>query len=346
VSSTELTLAQEDRLIAIGDRWIAAGLSTERADRPRAESAVTCAYRRAGVPGAVRTIWASSPMAGARIADSLMQRASTPRAAVDVVTPIKRLAAQRVSEALDPAVSSRLAMLVEQPVETRVGGEVWGPIAQQVARLITRPIPVPAYGQHDARWLALYDGLSEFGLNISDLDSLMEIAQSCGWWWSFDDVCVLTERPVRLARDERGRLHSADGPAVAYPDGWSLYAWHGTIVPADIILQPAMITVARIQREANVEIRRVLLERYGFDAYIDDSGSIPVHADDTGSLYRCEMAGDEPLVAVSVMNHTPEVDGSRKRYVLRVPPDMTEAHQAVAWTFGLQPGEYWPVRET
>ncbi|MGW4487228.1 DUF6745 domain-containing protein [Amycolatopsis sp. NPDC004368] len=30
-------------------------------------------------------------------------------------------------------------------------------------------------------------------------------------------------------------MHAADGPAIAYPDGWRAYAWHGTPVPAWVI---------------------------------------------------------------------------------------------------------------
>ena len=38
---------------------------------------------------------------------------------------------------------------------------------------------------------------------------------------------------------------------------------------------------------------------------------------------------------VEVVNSTPEPDGSRKTYFLRVPPTIGTAREAVAWTFGL-----------
>ncbi len=49
---------------------------------------------------------------------------------------------------------------------------------------------------------------------------------------------------------------------------------------------------------------------------------------------------------VHVTNATPEPDGTRRRYFLRVLFDMRTAHEAVAWTFGLGPEEYGPVNET
>jgi hypothetical protein len=41
-----------------------------------------------------------------------------------------------------------------------------------------------------------------------------------------------------------------------------------------------------------------------------------------------------------VVNGTPETDGSRRRYVLRVPSRMRTAREAVAWTYGLTPERY------
>ena len=46
---------------------------------------------------------------------------------------------------------------------------------------------------------------------------------------------------------------------------------------------------------------------------------------------------------VEVRNSTPEPDGSRKTYFLRVPPTVRTAREAVAWTFGLGAVEYRPL---
>jgi hypothetical protein len=63
-------------------------------------------------------------------------------------------------------------------------------------------------------------------------------------------------------------------------------------------------------------------------------------------LFRKELAGDEPLVMVKVVNATPEADGSFKDYFLRVPPTVQTAREAVAWTFGKAADDYGPVKES
>jgi len=205
------------------------------------------------------------------------------------------------------------------------------------------------YGQHDAGWLAFYEYFREVcGLveETEKLQGLTEYSKHAGWFLPHEKICWVSERHNVLARDDRGRLHSVVGPAVMYPDGWAIYAVHGVRVPADIIEQPESVTADRIEKEQNAEIRRVMIERMGYERYILESGAQLVHTDEVGALYRKELFGDEPIVVVHVLNSTPEPDGSIKRYALRVPPDIMRAREAVAWTFGMKEKEYRPLIET
>jgi len=141
-------------------------------------------------------------------------------------------------------------------------------------------------------------------------------------------------------------LHCEDGLALGYPDGWGVYAWHGVRVPGDIITTPASITAARIEQEKNVEVRRVMVERMGYDRYILESGAKVIHSDETGVLYQKEFEDDEALTLVHVINRSAEPDGTFKKYMLRVPPDVKTAREAVAWTGYMTADEYAPSVES
>jgi hypothetical protein len=104
--------------------------------------------------------------------------------------------------------------------------------------------------------------------------------------------------------------------------------------------------VDQIQAETNAEVRRVMLEHFGYDRYLRECKAAKVHSDECGVLWRVSMAGDEPLVMVEVVNSTPEPDGTRRTYFLRVPPNTTTARAGVAWTFGLAEEEYAPLAQT
>ena len=95
---------------------------------------------------------------------------------------------------------------------------------------------------------------------------------------------------------------------------------------------------ARLQvlvRTRNLELRRLLLDRIGYERFLDIAGTELVAQDDFGKLWRSELQIDgEPLRVVEVVNATPEPDGTYRRYFLRVPPTTRTAREAVAWTFG------------
>src|SRR5579863_9081396 len=58
----QLTADQESRLAEFRDKWIAIGLSTEPADRPRAEAAIRTMYRSAGLSEPQKIVWCGSPL--------------------------------------------------------------------------------------------------------------------------------------------------------------------------------------------------------------------------------------------------------------------------------------------
>jgi hypothetical protein len=267
----------------------------------------------------------------------------------------------RVASQTTPRLRALAWTAMGAPLQERITRLALGPVRDQVARAAGERLDAElarrvrdrsldaVYGQHDAAWLAVLDFLGRAARHASAvgrLAGLMQVARTAGWWWPFERVAVVSVRPAVLVRDAQGRLHGEDGPAIAYPDGLALHRWHGMPVPADLVGRLDRLTVDRIRAEQNLELRRVLTERYGLDRYLDDAGATRVQADDSGVLWRLPVQGDEPLVMVEVTNATPEPDGSSRRYWLRVPPDMASAREAVAWTFGLASEQYRPVRQS
>ncbi len=171
-------------------------------------------------------------------------------------------------------------------------------------------------------------------------------AVAAGLWiyWVLDTEVLAVPRPALCVED--GALHSAAGPAVSWPNGARYWFWHGVQVPARVIQAPETITVGAIRRERNVEVRRVMLERYGHERYLRDAGAQKIHSDDFGTLWRVDLRDDEPLIMVEVVDATPQRDGSFRNYMLRVPPWIRTAQEGVAWTFGRPPHEYQLDLET
>jgi hypothetical protein len=156
--------------------------------------------------------------------------------------------------------------------------------------------------------------------------------------------CFVYLKPREAFFDPSWRLHHPDKAAAYFSDGTRFFFWHGIEVPEHVILKPKKIKLKMIEQERNVEVRRVMIERFGIDNFTLLAKKL--HEDECGILYSKEMEGDEDLTVVKVINSTAEPDGTFKTYFLRVPPGTRTARAGVAWTFGLEEDEYEPLEET
>lgn len=329
-------------------RWRGAAAATGAADRAAAEAGVRLAYRLAGLAEPERVVWVGSSKEGTAAAMRLADGGRSVRE--QVRTRPWAAERERLFQDLGPVGwAERWA---------RTGAQLWdttGALADRirtgvVEALAGTPEEEPAVrlallqavlGQHDAPWLAAFDGAG-----ADRLEGVARVADAAGWWWPYEKVAIIAERPVELHRDEAGRLDRADGPALAFPDGFALHAWRGMPVPAEFLAGLDGLTPERIREEENAELRRVMLEHYGYDRYLAESDAKPVHRDETGILWRIDLQRDEPVVMVEVVNSTAEPDGTHRTYWLRVPPGTRTAREGVAWTFGLDESAYTPQKET
>ncbi|MCP2329524.1 hypothetical protein HDA40_008031 [Hamadaea flava] len=354
------------------ESWLAAGLCAEPADRAAAEAGVRAAYAVAGLAAPDRIIWLGSPAAGAaavamlstgtdgdpyvwewlaeqdcvpgraELGASVRSKVRTgpwARARSALVAELGPVGYARHSVATTRRCWQQLADRIVTPLRTRLT-EQFAADADEVGAAAQGALLDAILGQHDAAWLAAY------GDDSPELAGLARVARSAGWWWAFERIAVLTERPDQVHRDNLGRLHHAGGPALSYPDGFGMYAWRGMPVPDDVAAQLPELTADRIRSESNAEVRRVMLEYFGFDRYLSESEATRVQSDDFGVLWRLDLPGDEPLVMVEVVNATPEPDGTRRTYFLRVPPTVRTARAGVAWTFDLTEEQYAPQQQT
>ena len=292
-----------------------------------------------------------------------------------------------VGGAVDGAVHGAVSVAVDGAVSDAVHGAVGGAVHGAVSGAVHDAVRGAVHGAVDgviknvkSNWLNYLGGqfwpggywwgpafVSFFtdvcGLELSDdfherAVAYAETVESACWWYPHRDFLMVCERPTAIHREltnpqvTRGwgshRLHCADGPAVSFRDGWGVYAIHGVQVPAYVVLEPEKITWQAIGAENNAEVRRIMIDRYGPDRYVVDSGAEVTHeisADfpmiglKSARVLLKDVPNDEPIVYVDLLNSTPEPDGSVKRYMLRVDPSAYDGaaskncHAAVASTW-------------
>ncbi|MEV0294196.1 DUF6745 domain-containing protein [Nocardia sp. NPDC050710] len=372
---------------ALRDEWLRHGLCTEPSDRSTAEAAVTELYRLIDTPEP-EFVWVPSPPAAVAAATELgvQSEAWSPRA--DVALPVAGRIATLLSASrhrmdcrIDRSVAAwanagerglppqesagRIRPRPDRYVRTAIQDALRTTLIDGVATAVHTLIPdntratlgIPWYGQQEAHRIGYYDVVRRNTPTAfrSDDDTLLDtqaaLARSTGWWWSFDHVCIMAERPTSLhteptpaGRHNELRLHHFDLPAIGFADRSGVYVQRGTIVPDWVVLDPS---ADRIGRERNAEIRRTTIERIGWDTYIDDAELVLIgEADDPGNpgstlrLYDPPAGWGRRSRPLLAENGSVEPDGHRRRYGLHVPIWIDDPLAAAGWTYGLSGTDY------
>jgi hypothetical protein len=378
--TNELTETQWAEVHRLRGEWLAAGTCCEPADRAASEAAITEMYRLTGRPApqfvwvdspatASLAIWLLSGKAGdslrASLGDSL--RASLRDSLRDSLwdslgdslwDSLRDSLWASLGDSLGDSLRASLGDSLGDSLRASLRDSLWDSLGDSLRDSLGDSLYQRFWGQHEAHWIAFYDVPRHLGLvTYSDevsarLDLWTALARSCGWWWPYGNVCVISERPALVKTETwdaaRGtvRLHSASGPAMRFRDGWPVYAWRGRQVPAWVVEEP---TVERIAGEGNVEVRRCAIESLGWEKFTGQllAEQRPAVAPDPGNpgqdlfLYEVpERLWGTRVKLLLCTNGSAERDGARRRYGLTVPVHIKDPVEAAAWTAGLTKSEY------
>ena len=359
-----LTAEQAAALDRYRARWLAIRRSTVACDRGAAEEGLCLAYQAAGLKPPVCFVWCDSPIAlshrtyaacaadGANVRSALIDRMCR-RAGWLVRKRLGRRLAAEVASAVNPADAltvsvSELVMQHANQNEVSLVARLRRSRPLSLSRILGALVAPQIFcdsvaGPAELCWLGPYEFVrSVLGLKAetAPLLGLMQVAANVGWLQPHERTCWLSERPCLLRGDVEGRLHEARGPALRFGDGWSAFAWKGVEIPAWLIEHKQAITLATIDAESNVQVRRCMIEIMTPQRYVALGGARKIAQDETGVLWRKIWLNYDIWAAVEVINATPEPDGTHRHYFLQVPANIQSAREAVAWTYGMQPDEY------
>lgn len=188
-----------------------------------------------------------------------------------------------------------------------------------------------------------------------------------GFRWMHEEFCIVSDFPEIMKVDDQNRPHCDDGPSHRWRDGWELYYIHGVKVARQIVVAPESLTVAQVREEKNAEVRRVMIERMGWDKFCSEAKLKVIHTDTLTAQFPAlpvsetvhadmravtryrkgkEVAelleskefrdfDDRPLKFVRVTDPS-----TGECYILRAWPTNRRAYEAVAQTFGMSEKEY------
>ncbi len=294
-----LTEAQTARLAEYAERWTKIGLCTEPMDRERARLAVRAMYASAGLTEP-RIIFCGSPLGNALarskavnpVAGSVLGSVGA-SVGNSAMASVWASVGNSVWASVVASVWGSVWASVRVSVWGSVGASVWGSVGDSVGASVWGS----TYGQHDAGWVSFYAYFREVcGLveQTEPLVGLFELAKSAGWALPHRNICWVSERHDVVQLNAEGRLHCNDGPAIHYPDGWSIYALNGVRVPEWLVETPPTDLDARKFAELeNAETRREFVRKVGIERIATELGAEVL-----------DRRGDYELLAVDLGGRT------------------------------------------
>lgn len=369
----DLSPEQRRLLAVVREEWLTVGVTTGPGDRAQALAGVNEAYRAVDFPPPRRVLWFDSPMVAAlavwRLA--LLPEMGEPRLSATIERPAwgylraeKQVWQWTYAEILSEALwwfhhrVGSLGKLVKDEVEQRLTtGDHAEAVRLLEVRMRERGATAKAkrvmrswemswvlrdaeLGQFDVNKLATTDLCGRLGLDCGPPPTgLATVARNASGWWPYRDTVVLTERPTELHRDEWGRLHNPDGPAVRYLDGFAVHAWHGIRVARRVIT--GEVTTAQWHAEQDAKVRAAIVDRMGYRWLLSHERKRKMHSTARGTLWQVDEPGADPSgYAISRsfvfpediwLIELPAPDHGGKRPLRRVPPDTPDVNAAIRW---------------
>jgi len=299
----KLTPEQEAYLPIFRQKYFEIGISTEKADKTKAEKAITEMYKKLGKKEPIY-LWGDSYFS------------------VNIFIAIIKKYISLEHDQLHGQLRGQL----HGQLSDQLGGQLHG----QLGDLRLEYNYTYMWGQHDAYWIAFYKFCEEIGVKYKKEDSKMlglwdDLSQSCGWWIPYDGICFISERH-EICKFEDSMLHCEDGPCVKFRDGWSVYAINGHLVNEKIVMTPELITLEEIENESNAETKRIMIDRYGTGKYLSDIDAKVIDIDSSNTFRSL-------IVDKNANKFLEGTDGSTERvYFMRVPnyvQTCKEAHESI-----------------
>jgi len=180
---------------------------------------------------------------------------------------IKQQTEQASLEDITKAVNIIWADMKQEPPEIMV---LDSPIACKKHCPDLKEFASPYWSIWFNSYAAMYDFANTIGLEMDQekLEKFLLWTRCCPFVLFKDDFVYVSRKPTTLEFNDAGQLHCDDGPACLYKDGWAIWSLNGVAVTEQIVMKPETLTLKQIKEEENAEIKRLMIERYGFEQYL------------------------------------------------------------------------------
>jgi hypothetical protein len=152
--------------------------------------------------------------------------------------------------------------------------------------------------------------------------------------WSFKGICVVSEYPSVLSTMEHRDgpvIHAENAPAVAFRDGWQIFAIRGVRVPPELVDgPPSRLDPGLLLQIRNSEVRRAIVGKIGLERICEELKAASMDKRKDYELLSLRLSGQNLTFLKMINPSTGEV------HIEGVAPHCRTVAQALTWRNGTE----------
>ena len=246
-----------------------------------------------------------------------------------VIASVSDLVRKSVKDLVWVSVKGSVWTSACDSVRDSIGDSIWVSVWGSARASARKSIGDLVCGQHDAFWFGFYEFFHDvLGLTKETqvLSGLWQVAKNAGWWLPCENICFISERH-NICNLKDGRIHCEDGPAIAYPDGFEIYALNGVRVPKEVVMTPAEELDPRILlKKKNAEVRREIVRKIGIERVCQRLGAQVLDKKGDYELLNLDLGDGRRRPYLKMKNPSIGVF-----HLEGVPPDIDTVEKALRW---------------
>jgi hypothetical protein len=250
----------------------------------------------------------------------------------------------QVGDQVRDQVDAQVAQVDAQVAQ--VGDQVYNQVRDQVAQVdaqvynqVRDQVRAFVWPYIDGHWwsgyLAYISYYEYLGLKFVNTDKIRWFLslKDIGLFYPLKNIIIISDKPEKIIKNDLG-LHSQNGPAVLYRDGFCVYALNGIRVPKWLVeTKSDALKAEDLKRKEleNVDVRREFIRKIGIDRLCEHGKVL----DSWGNYELIDMKTvlslDGPAPYLKMKN--PSVD---LYHLEGVHENCKTVHHALAWRNGME----------
>jgi hypothetical protein len=270
----KLTQKQLLLISTIGEKWRKIPFSTERIDRGEAIEAIQAAYAMIG-KSSPKILFFDSPYAALQSKQKFLRKNQLKNPLTYKLTSkMEQELENMLWRFLDLKLVSKLDALLENIIDAKRMMEINLLLKEQLKSQLKNPpwedlenaIQSEVWGVFHGIWYDFFISVLNCTHSQTHWEAIQSLVKFWGWIFPYENICLVSERPIKLSFDNQAHLHAVGEPALEFADRFCVYAYHGLRLPEKYgALHPTQWQARWLLEEKNEKLRDVLIQGIGYE---------------------------------------------------------------------------------